>query len=343
MNDMELAASIAEMASACGYAVCGIVKIEDMRGYAGAIAARIAKFPEATPMYTPFSAFAEPEAMAPWAKSVIICGHWQGKYRIPENLQGLIGKTYCVDTRKNAQTQESRGRQQFEQALAELGLKYASKRDFGITALRWAAAQAGLGVIRKNNFFYAEKGSWYGLDSFLIDRELELKTVPKLKSCPAKCDLCQKACPTGALPEPFQTNGVACVSYLTTMATCRPGKKHYDKCGSWLFGCDACQDACPFNQKAWSGGEDFPGLAELAEQISYEQILAMDYETMRRLLPPKFWYIPPELVWKWKSNALNAMANNYQEQYLPYIVKARQDSQAEVREMAEWVWRLVKT
>ncbi len=339
MNSADLATHIKQAVLDCGYDLCGIIKVSEMAEYAAAIFNRIAHFPESEPMYGGLRAFASPTKMLPWAKSVIICAQWYGKYHIPENLHGMIGKYYCVDVRKDPNSKENQGIHQLEQILTDLGITHAAKHDFGITAMRWAAAKAGIGIIRKNNFFYGECGSWYLLDSFLIDHELELKASPSIKSCPEKCGLCIKACPTGALSEPFQMNGPACVSFLNTMGTCAPGKKHYDRCGSWVFGCDACQDACPFNRKAWDARENFPGLEELAGQISYEQLLVMDYAALNALLPQKFWYIRPDSLWKWKCNVLNAIHNNYDAKYFPYIEHATKDQKEEVREMAKWVLR----
>jgi epoxyqueuosine reductase len=140
---------------------------------------------------------------------------------------------------------------------------------------------------------------------------------------------------------PFQMNGVTCVSFLTTFAACAPDKPYYNQCGTWIFGCDACQDACPFNAAAWSEEEEFPGLKELAEKISYEQILSLDEPDLRCLLAEKFWYIKPDKIWKWKCNVLNAMNNNFEEKYLSHIEPAMHDTRKEVREMARWVYESV--
>jgi len=342
MNNTKLATCIKNAALDCGYTHCGMIRVEEMAGYADAIDARITRFPDSEPMYSRLRALALPAQAAPWAKSVIICARWYGKYRIPEGLQGKIGKSFCVDTRRDRRSQEFQDTQRFEGILTGLGITHAVAHDFGITAVRWAAVKAGIGIVRKNNFFYAEHGSWYRLEAFLIDREVELKNTHSLQRCPEKCGLCMKACPTTALSEPFQMNGPVCVSFLTSRETCMPGKKHYDKCGSWIFGCDACQDACPFNRKQWTGAEDFPGLEELAGFLSYERILSLEYETLYSLLPEKFWYIQPDDVWKWKCNVLNAMHNTFESGYLPYIEGAMRDSREEVREMAEWVLESVR-
>lgn len=337
MNEHDLAVSIRNAALDCGYAGCGIVRTAAMEGYAGAVAERVGHFPESGPMYTPLLGFARPEDTVPWARSVVVCVVWYGTYRIPDHLEGTIGKSFCVDPRRDPRSREYQDRKRFEAALDGMGVRHESKSDFGITALRWAAAKAGLGIIRKNNFFYTEKGSWCRLDAFCIDRELELTAVPAVKPCPEQCGLCIKACPTRALSAPFRTNGVACVSFLTSRGTCGPGKPYYGQCGGWIFGCDACQDACPHNKNAWSGTDDFPGLAELAPSLSYERLLAMDYAAMRDLLPQKFWYIAADDVWKWKCNVLNAMHNRYDDSYLPHLERAELDAKEEVRAMAQWV------
>jgi epoxyqueuosine reductase len=337
MNITKTALNIRRAALVNGYENCGIIKIAEMKGYAEAIAKRIARYPESKPMYGRLASYAEPNEEYPWAKSVVVCVRWYGKYYIPKHLDGLIGKSFLLDTRRDTSSIEYKKSIRFEAALQGLGLRVEAKKDFGITALRWAAMQAGIGAIRKNNFFYTTQGSWCTLEAYFIDHELELKQTAVMKKCPHKCNLCIKSCPTGALGEPFQMNGMACISYLMGIATCEPDKKHYDKSGSWIFGCDACQNACPFNRIAWSATEKYPGLEELSQHISYEQILTMDYAVMRELLPKKFWYIKEDVVWKWKCNVLNAMCNTYHERYAPYIEKARHDEYGEVRAMAEWV------
>jgi epoxyqueuosine reductase len=293
-------------------------------------------------MYERFYKFAELEQVWPWAKSIVVCSVWYGKYSIPKHLEGRIGKTYLMDERRDTDSKTYQSSLKFEDSLHALGLRTADERDYGITALRWAALQAGIGIIRNNNFFYSPKGSWFTLEAWLIDQELELiHSTDHIKKCPEKCHLCVKACPTKALTEPYAMNGVGCVAYLTSKAACMPGKPLYDQTGTWIFGCDACQDACPFNKHAWKTQEDFPGLAKLSAQLSLEKIVSMDYTSLRALLPTKFWYIEESEVWKWKNNALNAMRNIYHAGYKPYIEMALHDPHENVRVMAESVAQTV--
>jgi len=109
--------------------------------------------------------------------------------------------------------------------------------------------------------------------------------------------------------------------------------------GGWVYGCDVCQDSCPFNKNVRTAAEDFPGLEELSRHISLEKLLSADYSFLENTMQTKFWYIQPGDVWKWKVNAINAMVNGYDDQYRECIINAQNDSQANVRDMAQWAVR----
>ena len=198
--------------------------------------------------------------------------------------------------------------------------------------------KAGIGIIRRNNFFYTERGSWNHLEAFLIGEPLEYIETCAVRPCPDGCSLCVKACPTGALCAPYTMNPAACVSALTTWSgwdlTTEPLRA---KMGRWAYGCDVCQDVCPFNRGAWSGGEEFPGLSELAKYLPLTEIVEADYDTLKNIVQPAFWYIPADKVWRYKTNALNVMLNDYSPEYLPAIKKACSDEAEPVRKMAAWV------
>ena len=153
-----------------------------------------------------------------------------------------------------------------------------------------------------------------------------------------KCDLCIKACPTGSLDAPYAMCGDTCVSSLTSWGgwdlTTEPLR---GKFGKWMYGCEACQDACPYNKHAWKDSEEFPELEEFSRHLTYTEVVLADYAWLKAVMQPKLWYIPKGKEWRYKTNALNAMLNNYQPEYLPVIQKARYDECAEVRRMANWV------
>ncbi|MDW8801775.1 4Fe-4S double cluster binding domain-containing protein [Clostridium sp. A1-XYC3] len=320
-----------------GYEKCGIIKISDMSGYEEKLNERIQRIPEVKPYYEGFYRFARLQDTYPWAKSIVICVRQYGKYHIPDHLKGLIGKYYLVDSRRDENSEDFQDSLKFEAYLQEIGLKTAAERKFGITAFRWAALKAGLGLVRRNNFFYTESGSWVHLEAWLIDKELESVEKPTLKECPKNCNLCIKSCPTASLSEPYTMNRLSCISCLTTFEGWDlPNEKFNSQMGSWVFGCDACQDVCPMNKGSWRAAEEFPGLTELSEHISLEKILEMDYTFLEKVMQPKFWYIGKDDVWRWKTNAINAMVNDYKEQYGEYIRCASNDSNEKVREMAQW-------
>ena len=335
---MGLAEEIVTKALELGYSKCGIIKVSQMKGYAEKLDKRVKLFPEIEPIYKRFYSFSNPRTDYPWAKSIVVCARWYGRYHLPDGLKGKVAKYYQVDGRKDIKSQDYKDSTAFDSYLKERGLKTATYRDFGITALRWAAMKAGIGVVRKNNFFYTERGSWIFLEAWLIDEGLEHVSQSKAKACPDSCILCMKNCPTGSLSAPYTMNHLSCVSCLTTFQGWDwTTDKYQSQTGDWIFGCDVCQDVCPFNHKAWVEEEEFPGLDELGEKISLEKLVEMDYDFLRDTIQPKFWYIPRDKVWKWKTNALNVMMNNYHQRYRPYIEKACNDQEEHVRRMAQWV------
>lgn len=321
-----------------GYDKCGIVNVEKMKGYAEKLTKRIERFPETKTHYEKFYAFANLQNEHPWAKSVIICARWYGRYSIPKNVKGHIAKYYLTDSRMDVNSQEYKDSVAFEQYLIDCGIKTKTNRKFGITALRWAAIQAGIGIVRKNNFFYTEKGSWVNLEAFLIDKEVEYICENNIKTCPEKCNLCVKACPTKSLAEPYMMNRSTCISCLTSWEGWDlTADKNSPNMGDWIFGCDVCQDVCPFNRNSWTEDEEFPLLSELCEKLSLEQIVGADYEFLKDVVQPKFWYIPQDKVWRFKTNALNAMLNAFKPKYLQSIKEACNDENENVRKMANWV------
>jgi len=332
-----LASQIKITAMSMGYEKCGIIKISDMSGYEEKLDERIEHVPEVKSFYQSFYRFAHLKDTYPWAKSIVICARHYGRYHIPEHLKGLIAKYYLTDSRTDEDSKDFHDSLRFETYMQGIGLKTKTERRFGIAALRWAALKAGIGLVRKNNFFYTESGSWVYLEAWLIDEELENIEVPTLRACSEKCDLCIKACPTASLSQPYTMNPSSCISCLTTFeGRDLPNEKFNAKMGGWVFGCDVCQDVCPMNRGRWNETEEFHDLDELSQHISLEKIVRMDYTFLEQVMSPKFWYIKKDDVWKWKTNAINVMVNEYKDQYKECIYDACNDSSEKVREMAQW-------
>lgn len=126
-----------------------------------------------------------------------------------------------------------------------------------------AAVNAGLGYVCNNNFFYTKKyGSWVSIDTWVIDAELEYAQPLRLVTCPEDCSKCINACPTGALNKPFSMNRGKCIAQRTVA----PNLQSEDlrtKMGTWVYGCDACQNVCPMNKKKWEEKEDFVDISDV--------------------------------------------------------------------------------
>lgn len=322
-----------------GYEKCGIIPVQAMEGYGEKVEERIQKAPASEQFYRKKHGWlADLKEEYPWAKSIIVVVSRYGKYRIPESVKNHIGKHYLTDTRIDVNTKEYQSKLDMDQYLQELGIRIDSDSKFGLVGLRWAAMQAGLGIVRRNNFFYTESGSWVYLGAWLTDREMNLRETTNLPPCPKNCNRCIAACPTHSLSEPYTMLPNSCVSFLTTFGgrdlVQDPLSRNFK---SFIYGCDICQDVCPMNRGKWQEYEEFPGLSELAPSLTLENILNMDESFYKEKIQPKFFYLTPEDSWKWKVNVLCFMRNNYQEKYKPAILTACKNENSKVRKMAQSV------
>lgn len=327
---------IQERAYQLGYEKCGIIPVYALEGYAEKLNERIEKVPASEMFYQRQRHLTNPLKEYPWAKSVVVLVSRYGKYKIPESVKGHIAKAYLFDARVDANAEEFQNSQAMEQYMQELGLKIATNRKFGVVGLRWAAMQAGLGIIRRNNFFYTQSGSWMHLEAWLTDREMELTETSEARPCPPGCTRCVDACPTRSLSSPYTMQPTTCISFLTTFGgrnlPQEPLSKEFGNC---IYGCDLCQEACPMNKGKWAEDCEFPGLSELSPELTPENILTMEEDFYRERIQPKFFYLSPDDLWKWKVNVLNFMGNNYQEKYKPYILAACENENEKIREMAQ--------
>ncbi len=149
-----------------------------------------------------------------------------------------------------------------------------AERDFA-----WAA---GLGWFGKNTMLIDPKaGSYFLLTAFLTDVVLPADGPLQTDHC-GTCTACLDACPTGALPEPGVLDAARCISAITVESQApvaldlRPGM------GDWIFGCDICQEVCPWNRHA-------PGSSELTFQprggeatLSLAGLLSLDEQAFRK-------------------------------------------------------------
>lgn len=110
------------------------------------------------------------------------------------------------------------------------------------------AKKSGAGWIGKNsNLITRQQGSWFFLAELIID--LKLEPDGPIKDYCGQCTRCIDACPTGAIT-PYQVNGSKCISYLTIELREAIPSEFKGKMENWAFGCDICQEVCPWNRFA---------------------------------------------------------------------------------------------
>lgn len=110
------------------------------------------------------------------------------------------------------------------------------------------AAKSGLGWVGKNsNLINTKHGSFFFIAELILD--LELEPDGPIKDYCGTCTKCIDACPTNAIVEPYVVDGSKCISYLTIELKNEIIPKEFnDKMEGWAFGCDICQDVCPWNR-----------------------------------------------------------------------------------------------
>ena len=109
------------------------------------------------------------------------------------------------------------------------------------------AAKSGLGWIGKHsNLLSKQAGSFYFIAELIVDLDLDYDT-PVTDHC-GSCTACIDACPTQAIVEPYKVDGSKCISYFTIELKNEIPSSVSGQFDDWMFGCDVCQDVCPWNR-----------------------------------------------------------------------------------------------
>jgi epoxyqueuosine reductase QueG len=205
--------------------------------------------------------------------------------------------------------------------------------DTGPLVERVYAKYAGIGWIAKNTCIINQQlGSWLFLGVILTSLELT-PDLPAPDRC-GTCTRCIEACPTDAIIAPYQLDSNLCISYLTIEKRGEIPEQMREGLGRHVFGCDICQDVCPWNRKApATSAPDFqpreglvnPALAWLAE------ISAEDFQKSFRGSP-----IRRTKRTGLRRNAIIAMGNSGHREFIPLLNKLASDEDPVVASSAGW-------
>jgi epoxyqueuosine reductase len=195
------------------------------------------------------------------------------------------------------------------------------------------ARRAGLGWVGKNTMLInPQRGSFFFLAALLTDLELPADE-PFAKTHCGTCTACLDACPTGAFPEPHVLDATKCISYLTIELRSEIPEVFREPIGNWLYGCDVCQDACPWNHKHSPGPIGFPHDASL-EWLDPVELLGLDADGFRTRFKKTSLFRNRRAGLL--RNAAIVLGNKGDERALPALERALGDAEPVIRQAAGW-------
>jgi epoxyqueuosine reductase len=356
-NAVEITNVIARAAADAGFELAGIAPVEDSpeleyfplwiaEGHAGEM-----KYLEARDEQGRLKRGSLANS-APWARSVVVCA-----------INYNTAEPYSTDARNHSAENQQRGwisryawgqsdyhdsvmplllqvEAALRSAVASDDLQTRCYVDTGPIVERVAAKYAGIGWIGKNTCIINQKiGSWMFLGVILTSLDLT-PSLPAPDRC-GSCTRCIDACPTDAFIAPYQLDSNKCIAYLTIEK--RGAIPHDDKdkdedlrsgMGRHIFGCDICQDVCPWNRKAPA--------TSAAEFQPREELVNPTLEWLANISPEEFrrtFKTSPLRRAKragLRRNAVIAMGNSGDRNFLPQLKKLATDDDEVVAQSAVW-------
>lgn len=357
-----------QAAREAGFALAGIAPAGDFReleyfpqwidsGYAGEM-----KYLEARDDSGELKRSSLPR-VAPWARSVIVCAinyntaqpystqvndprrGWISRYAwsrqdyhqsVLRRLRQMEKRLQAMAASEPQSESDHRPRNTGHCTLPTGHFQTRCYVDTGPLVERVYAKYAGIGWVGKNTCLLNQKlGSWLFLGVVLTSLELT-PDFPAPDRC-GSCTRCIDACPTHAFLGPYQLDATKCISYLTIEKRGSIPEAMRAGLGRHVFGCDICQDVCPWNRKApATDAEEFqpreglvnPALEWLAEMKAEEFRQTFRGSPVRRAKLSGL-----------RRNAVVAMGNSGNHKFLPLLEKLCEDEDSIVTEHAQWAAR----
>jgi len=189
----------------------------------------------------------DPTLILPGARSIVMvaCNYHREPVREDDAATGRIARYALGDDYHDVLLPRLKA---VVERLAAEGGEWRAYVDTGPLLEVARAAQAGLGWVGKHSLLLRrDGGSWFLLGALLTTLDLEPDS-PVADHC-GSCTRCLDACPTGAFPAPRVVDAGRCISYLTIERKGAIPRELRPSIGDWIFGCDICQEVCPWNQK----------------------------------------------------------------------------------------------
>ncbi len=196
------------------------------------------------------------------------------------------------------------------------------------------AEAAGLGWVGKNTLLLNRQwGSYFFLAALLTDLPLTLDP-PNEKGFCGTCRACLDACPTQAFPQPYVLDARRCISYLTIEHRGPIESPLADQLGDWMFGCDICQEVCPWNRRIHTSEQAIPQPMASLAPVDVLDVLQLDEATFRE----RYRHTP---LWRAKRrgvirNACLVAGNQRLSPARPALERLLQDEEPIIREAAQW-------
>lgn len=279
----------------------------------------------------------DPHELVPWATSVISVGmNYHTSYDRPHSASpttGWISRYAWGDDYHEIM------KLTLDTLLAEISgfhegpLQGRSFVDSGPVLERDFAGIAGLGWIGKNTQLISPKnGSWFFLGEIFLD--LPLAYDRPIRDRCGQCELCLKACPTSAFVGPYVLDARRCISYLTIELKGSMPRHLRPLVGNHIFGCDICQEVCPYNVKATATSEPAYGPRTGLYLPDLIALLALTDEEFRR----RFRGSPIRRAKRrgLLRNVAVALGNSKSAEAVPALILALEDGEPLVRAHVAW-------
>ncbi|MGA9352457.1 MAG: tRNA epoxyqueuosine(34) reductase QueG [Terriglobales bacterium] len=305
---------------------------------------------------------------APWARSVIVCAinyntaqpystqvdpaqsqgsGWISRYAwghedyhdaVMRRIQAVeMRLREFLDATDDATNNSADGAADDQRPPTDDSLQTRAYVDTGPLIERVYAKYAGIGWIGKNTCVINQKlGSWLFLGVILASLEISPKLAADLPA-PDRCGTCTRciaACPTQAIVAPGELDARLCISYLTIEKRGKIPEDLREGMGRHVFGCDICQDVCPWNRKApVTTADEFRPRADLVNP-ELKWLAEMQPEEFRATFRGS--PVRRAKLSGLRRNAVIAMGNSDDQKFLPTLKKLAEDADPIVAEHAKW-------